>query len=79
MKQKGHWPKGRRRNDPGVSAGELGRVLKKFLRYKIQKGLSYRALEEELGRCDRTLRRWLNGEDWPPASDFKAIRRLMMS
>jgi hypothetical protein len=76
VKQKGHWPKGRRKNDPGVSAGELRRVLRRFLRYKIQKGLSYRALEEEL---DRTLRRWIAGEDWPDARDFRAIRRLMIS
>jgi DNA invertase Pin-like site-specific DNA recombinase len=78
VKQKGHWPKGRRKNDPRVSAGELRRVLRRFLRYKIQKGLSYRALEEELGKSDRTLRRWIAGEDWPDARDFRAIRRLTM-
>jgi hypothetical protein len=77
MKIKGHWPRGRRRNDPGVSPAQLRRLLKAFLRFKAGKGYSYRMLEEEFGRNQRTLRRWISGEDWPTAEDIMAIRRFM--
>ena len=55
---------------------ELRRVLKSFVRYKIRNRLSYGALKEKLGENNRSLRRWIAGEDWPQASDFRMLQRF---
>jgi len=75
---KGHWPKGKRRNDPGVTPRELRKILQMFLRCKISHGYGYRELAEELGRESRTLRRWISGEDWPDKRDVLKLRRFIL-
>jgi hypothetical protein len=73
---KGHWPKAKRRNDPGVTPVELRKLLKTLMKFKVHHGYGYRELGEEIGRDQRTLRRWISGEDWPDKRDVLRLRRL---
>lgn len=58
-------------------------VLRKRLRKRkgvvgepAEDGLSIKAAAAEIGVSDRTLRRWLAGEDRPGAEHHEAIERL---
>jgi DNA-binding transcriptional regulator YiaG len=49
----------------------LGRAL-------LGAGFSSRALAAELGREERTVRRWVTGDHAPPAEAITALRALML-
>jgi hypothetical protein len=72
---RGHWPLGKRRNsvDPEQLAAALA-ALAVVLDTRYCRGLvSLRALADHLGVSDRSVRRWLSGEDYPPA---RVLRRI---
>jgi hypothetical protein len=81
---KGHWPKGKRRNVPGCTAESLsalrlkvGGVLEADSGSAIRRdplAWSRKSLAAWLGVSDRTLRRWLAGEDFPPAGHVTKLR-----
>lgn len=77
--RKGHWPKGKRRNNPGLVARELKKLFQQLFKFKLRCGYGYRELAEEIGRDQRTLRRWISGEDWPDRKDVSRVRRLVNS
>jgi len=69
----GHWPKGKRRNTvAGWSRTRLG--LQRLLDNHYQRGvISIRALAADVGVSDRTVRRWLSGEDVPAAESAELV------
>lgn len=60
--QQGHWP---------ATLRALGRLLTQEPRHGVR---SRKALARELEASDRTVRRWLAGEDLPPAETQDAVR-----
>lgn len=65
MKTKGHWPRGKRRN-PDERVELLRRTTARLLRRRLTpKKISRKALARAIGVSDRTVRRWLAGEDLP--------------
>lgn len=70
---RGHWPAGKRRSD--VEPLERRRAVVR-LRAAIEKGESRRAIARAIGMSDRTVRRWLAGEDWPMAQSARRLARL---
>lgn len=42
------------------------------------RGRSVRALAAHLRKSDRTVRRWLSGEDWPTATHLRAMRSWLL-
>lgn len=81
---RGHWPRGKRRHaesDTAITRAFLV-VLRQFFRDADPHGGggivhpgSRRSAAQVVGVSDRTLRRWLSGEDLPPAHALKALRR----
>jgi hypothetical protein len=49
--------------------GDVHRLLAEPVRGEV----SIRALATHCGVSDRTLRRWLSGEDWPPATQVTRL------
>ena len=70
--KKGHWPAGRRRNNPRGWSLLLGR-LKKY----VDQRASARQTARSLGVSDRTLRRWLDGEHVGGEEHAAQIRELL--
>ncbi len=70
--KKGHWPAGRRRNNPRGWPLLLAR-LKKYVAQRASCNETARAI----GVSDRTLRRWLSGEDLPGEESAAQIRELL--
>jgi transcriptional regulator with XRE-family HTH domain len=77
---KGHWPKGKRRN---ADSGRWSRVrlsLQALLENHYSRGMvSARKLAEDLGVSDRSVRRWLSGEDRPDADTQEAVEQWVAS
>lgn len=71
--------KGRRVNDPGVDGERLRNLMRGLRKYiapepgNAWKDVTIKGLAREVGVSDRTLRRWLAGEDWPPADKFRRL------
>lgn len=64
--RRGHWPAGRRRQPNVVSWGKVRLRLERFLAAYHERGtVSQRALAADLGVSDRSVGRWLRGEDRP--------------
>jgi transposase-like protein len=59
----GHWPRGKRRSD--IDARTRRRALASIRRAHVRDGHSLRSIARTIGVSDRTLRRWLAGEDHP--------------
>lgn len=76
---RGHWPSGKRRN---VDRGNWSRVrmsLARFIDDHWAAGkVSIRALADEIAVNDRTIRRWLSGEDRPSESAQEAIEQWLI-
>lgn len=74
--KKGHWPKGKRRNK---DAGHWSRTRLSAVRliddHFLVGSISYRALAAVLSVSDRTVHRWLSGEDRPDAEIQAAIEQ----
>lgn len=68
--------RGRRRSSAAtgrereVTLAELASAI----REPVRGVASLRVVAEYCGVSDRTVRRWLAGEDWPPASQIRRIR-----
>jgi LmbE family N-acetylglucosaminyl deacetylase len=69
---KGHWPKGKRRNHP---RGWI--TLVKRLDHYIQERASAKAAARAIGVSDRTIHRWLAGEDVGTEESAAQIRELL--
>lgn len=71
-KTKGHWPKGKRRNeDTGWSRTRLG-LTKLFDDYLVHGQISRCVLAGAIGVNEKSVRRWLSGED-RPAPEYQAL------
>jgi len=70
--KKGHWPAGKRRNNPRGWSLLLGR-LKKY----VDQRASLKETARAIGVNDRTLRRWLAGEDVPGEGSAAQVRHLL--
>jgi hypothetical protein len=63
---RGHWPPGKRRNQDGGNWGRIRLALSRFLDEHYERGrISVRALAAELAVSDRSVRRWLTGDQRP--------------
>lgn len=73
---KGHWPKGRRRNeiDARVWAALRTRLVELLDEYPERSVRSRRALATIVGRDVRTVCRWLSGEDFPDRHSMAKLR-----
>lgn len=60
--QQGHWP---------ATLRALGRLLTQEPKHGVR---SRKALARDLEASDRTVRRWLSGEDLPPPATQDAVR-----
>lgn len=69
-KEKGHWPRGVRRNEHDLPErkvrGVLDRLRRAVLETRLYSEPTYAAAARECGVDSRTIRRWVSGEDWPP-------------
>ncbi len=80
---RGHWPSGKPRNaQTPAQRKRARRVLSRLERALPARPsrtavISRRIVADRLGISDRTLRRWLAGEDWPPPHRVVAIERMM--
>lgn len=61
-KTKGHWPRGKRRNE---AARLLIARTKRVLAHPVRGKVSLRAAAAKIGVAPRTLARWIAGEDFP--------------
>lgn len=84
MAKRGHWPKGKSRNAGAVQQQRRAKralnSLRKALKPTTVPGpadLTCRRVAAALGVSDRTVRRWLSGEDWPPPKKVQLIHRLI--
>lgn len=70
---RGHWPLGKRRHPkplPAELRGRIDRLLADHPRYGVR---SLRAIAAHLEVSDRTIRRWLSGEDHPAPEQLTAL------
>lgn len=80
---RGHWPKGRRRNNPGEPLADVRRVMRRVAMIAdAQSHLSThardrsrKALARWLGVQPRTVRRWIALDPPPPARELRRIRQ----
>jgi hypothetical protein len=70
------WIKGKRRNIV-LPEKQLKRLISRLEDYLIQTNTSWRELARTLGRSERTVRRWRDGEDWPSEQDLEAIVKVI--
>lgn len=76
---KGHWTAGKRRNSPGASWPDTLRDLKARLARPIHGKVSRRAVAEWCDVSDKTVRRWLCGEDVPGPASAKRVASWLVS
>lgn len=67
---RGHWPRGKRRSD--LSERERETVLATIRGASETESL--RSIARKLHVSDRSVRRWLSGDDWP--KDRALVRRV---
>lgn len=84
MAKRGHWPKGKSRNAGAAAQQRRAQRALNALRKALKTttvpsptDLTRRRVAAALGVSDRTVRRWLSGEDWPPADKVQSIFRLV--
>lgn len=74
---RGHWPRGKRRNQPLPQRqinGLMRRLKNKLTPGAKTEGQSINQTAREIGVSDRTLRRWLAGEDNPSAAHLVLLQ-----
>lgn len=75
--------RGRRVHTPGMAAGDLARLMARvaaIIRERPERGrTSVRALADYIGVSDRTVRRWIDGVDWPRAGPVRSIMRWIQT
>jgi hypothetical protein len=74
--------RGRRINTGGVTDRERETTLCDIMaavREPIRGRVSIRAAAAAIRTSDRTVRRWLTGEDWPPSTKIKALQKWLRS
>ncbi|MDR3634365.1 MAG: helix-turn-helix domain-containing protein [Isosphaeraceae bacterium] len=73
---RGHWTKGKRRSSlsPAVWSALRQRIVDLLDEAPLPEVRSMRALATLLGVTDRTVRRWLAGEDLPPPNAMARLR-----
>lgn len=73
-KIRGHWPKGKRRNGDAGQWSRLRLRLTRVINDQYQRGrISQCALALAIGVSERSVRRWLSGEDRPSVESQQAI------
>lgn len=74
--RRGHWPRGKRR---GVTSAKRVQAVDR-LRRRIESGrISRRGAAVALCVSDRTIGRWLRGEDYPIADNLDALLSWLSS
>jgi DNA-binding XRE family transcriptional regulator len=77
---RGHWPAGKRRHPDAGTWSRTRLALTKFLDDHYDRrydGISQKQLARDLGVSDRTVRRWLKGEDRPDEETQAAIAQWL--
>lgn len=72
--------RGRRVNSPGVSAPELRKMMRRLrsiLKNTQPLWISYPVVARHVGVSERTVRRWIVGEDWPSSESVEKLRQWM--
>lgn len=73
---RGHWPKGKRRNQDAGNWQRIRLSTHRLIENHWRHGkITYRALAAAVGVSDRTIRRYLAGEDRPPVELQEAIEQ----
>lgn len=76
--KRGHWEKGKRRNPVG-GWNRIRRGIQSLLDNHATRGvISFRAIAAAVGVDDRTVRRWMSGED-VPSTDSAALAKAWLS
>jgi len=70
--KRGHWTKGKRRNNP-----RGWKVLLALLKRYVRERASGRKTAVAIGVSDRTLRRWISGEDVAGEEHAAQLRELL--
>ena len=79
---RGHWPRGQRRNDALPArkmAGLMRRVRRLVDRDPADLTLTRVAIAEAVGVSERSVRRWLSGEDHPAATSLVKLQAWLDS
>lgn len=75
---RGHWPAGKRRNPDKGDWSKIRLSLARFLDDYFSPGqISARALAGDLGVSDRSVRRWISGDDRPSVEAQEAIQQWL--
>lgn len=79
-KKRGHWPAGKRRHQPlpqrqinGLMR-RIGKLVSRQPRNQHSEGVSINDVACEVGVSDRTVRRWLDGEDNPSPDNLVKLQ-----
>jgi len=72
--KRGHWPRGKRRSR--ISARQRNAFVKAVQAATARDDCSNSAVARLLEVSERTVRRWLKGEDWPDKAVLARSRRL---
>ena len=70
------WPKGERRNEDAGNWSRIRMSLQSLLDNHYERGwISSRKLADDLGVSDRSVRRWLAGDDRPDPETQEVIEQ----
>lgn len=72
---RGHWPAGKRRSR--LNARARNAFVLDLRRAVARKDSSIRSVARLLEVSDRTVRRWLSGEDWPMSEEIAVLGRRL--
>lgn len=73
---KGHWPAGKRRNQP-LPQRQINGLMRRLRKATETEDHSLRSCAAEIGVSDRTLRRWIAGEDNPSAEHLVLLQQWL--
>lgn len=71
-KPKGHWPKGKRRNE-----ARGWTMLRERLKLALKDRLGVREAARRIGVHERTIRKWRDAISYPDDENLAAIRSLL--
>jgi len=76
---RGHWTKGKRRNADSGNWSRVRLLLQSLIDEHYEPGVvSARQLAADIGVSDRTVRRWLTGEDRPEPEMQAVVARWIV-
>jgi transcriptional regulator with XRE-family HTH domain len=74
---RGHWPAGKPRNPTTGVKTAVAALQRLLTKHRTPGKISARALAAAIGVSDRTVRRWLAGEDVPSPDFVERINEWM--